>query len=205
MHTIHIRQGNVVLRFTKLVQFVPMNKATITKDMTVREIMALVPAAADIMVEYGLHCFSCSIGGVETLAQGCDMHGFDADTVDALVDDINEAIGQAPKRPQEITVTAAAAEAIGGIAKEQGKTAEILMVTVDEHGGFCLEFQDKPLEGDLEFTNSEVPDVKIFASVLTLSRIGGATIDLRDGVFKLDLPDEDGSCCGGDKGECGCH
>ena len=180
-----------------------MSTPTINKGMTVREIMALVPAAADIMVEYGLHCFSCSVGGVETLEQGCGMHGFDDDTVNALVDDINDAIHQAPKRPQEITVTAEAARAIGNIAKQQGKSDEILMVTVDEHGGFCLEFQDKALEGDMEFTNAEVPEVRIFASVLTLSRIGGATIDMRDNLFKLDLP-EDASCCGGDGGGCGC-
>lgn len=180
-----------------------MDTPTINKGMTVREIMALVPAAADIMVEYGLHCFSCSIGGVETLEQGGGMHGFDDETIDALVEDINDAMGQAPKRPQEITITAAAAQAIGGIAKQQGKEGDILIVTVDEQGGFCLEFQEKPLKGDLEFTNPEVPDVKIFASVLTLSRIGGATIDMRDSVFKLDLPDEDG-CCGNKESGCGC-
>lgn len=180
-----------------------METPVINKHMTVREIMALVPAAADIMVEYGLHCFSCSIGGVETLQQGCGMHGFDEETVEALVDDINDAIHQAPKRPQHLTVTATAARAIGEIAAQQDKQGDILVVTVDEQGGFCLEFQDKPLEGDKEFTHPEVPDVKIFASVLTLSRIGGATIDMRDNVFKLDLPEE-GACCGNTDAGCGC-
>lgn len=155
--------------------------------MTVREIITLVPVAADIMIEYGLHCFSCSIGGVETLAEGCRMHGFDEDTISALIDDINDAIGKAPKRPQTLTLTKDAALAIGAIAKEQGREEEILVVTLDERGGFCLEFQDTPLHGDVEFSCSEVPHVRIYASVLTLGRIGGATIDLRDGVFKLDL------------------
>lgn len=171
--------------------------------MTVREIIALVPAAADIMVEYGLHCFSCSVGGHETLQQGCGMHGFDDDTVDALVQDINDAIGQAPSRPQHITVTTDAARAIADIAANEGKANHILIVTVDEHGGFCLEFQESPLEGDKECTNPDVPGTRIFSSVLTLSRIGGATIDMREGRFKLDLPEDD--CCHGDAGACSCH
>ncbi len=174
--------------------------------MTVREIMTLVPAGADIMLEYGLHCFSCSVGGVETLEQGCHMHSFDDETIDALVEDINDAIGKAPKRPQTITVTADAARGIGEIAAKEGKSDHILIVMVDENGGFCLEFQDIPLEGDIDFSCPEVPGVRIFASVLTLGRIGGATIDMREGRFKLDLPEEEECCKGGGKtgGECGC-
>ncbi len=177
-----------------------MDTPTISKKMTVREIIALVPAAADIMTEYGLHCFSCSIGGVESLEEGCQMHGFDEETIEALIADVNDAIGSAPKRPQEITITADAARAIMKIANEQQRANDILVVTVDEHGGFCLEFQEKPLQGDLQFGCTEVPELKVYASVLTLSRIGGALIDLREGRFKLDVPGED--CC--TNGECHC-
>jgi hybrid cluster-associated redox disulfide protein len=180
-----------------------MTTATINQNMTVREIMTLVPAAADIMIEYGLHCFSCSVGGVETLAEGCQMHGFDTDTVEALVEDINCALGQAPKRPQELTITADAARGIHKIASAEGNDGQILVVTLDEQGAFCLEFQEKPLLGDMEFTNPDVAEVRIFASVLTLSRIGGATIDVREGRFKLDMPEE-GGCCKGTEESCGC-
>ena len=165
--------------------------------------MTLVPAGADIMLEYGLHCFSCSVGGVETLEQGCHMHSFDDETIDALVEDINDAIGKAPKRPQTITVTADAARGIGEIAAKEGESDHILIVMVDENGGFCLEFQEKPLLGDIEFTHPEGSDVRIFASVLTLSRIGGSTIDVREGRFKLDVPEEEG-CCKGTQESCGC-
>lgn len=178
-----------------------MTTPVISKGMTVREVITLVPVAADIMLEYGLHCFSCSVGGTETLEQGCSIHGFDEQTTEALIADINDAIGKAPKRPQELTITEPAARAIGDIAKQQNQEGSILVVTVDERSGFCLEFQKEPLLGDKEFFCSKVPDVKIYASVLTLSRIGGATIDLRDGVFKLDLA-EDNCCTAG--GSCGC-
>ena len=177
------------------------NDAKIHKGMTVREVIALVPAAADIMMEYGLHCFSCSVGGVETLEEGCRIHSFDNDTIDALVEDINDAIGKAPKRPQDLTVTAEAARSIAAIAKDQKREEEILVVTVDEQGGFCLEFQKKPLKGDMEFCAKEEPAIKVYASVLTLSRIGGAVIDVREGRFKLDLPED---CCQGEKKDCAC-
>lgn len=178
-------------------------KPQISAQMTVREIITLVPAAADIMTEYGLHCFSCSIGGVETLEEGAGMHGFDSDTLEALVDDINDAIDQAPSRPQEITITKPAAEGLQQIAKDQKMDDQILMVTLDANGGFCMEFQEKAIEGDLEFSCNEVPDFSIFVSVLTLSRIGGATIDFRDGRFALDLP-EDVACCKEGGGGCDC-
>ena len=181
-----------------------MTNATIDKHMIVREIITLVPAAADIMLAYGLHCFSCSVGGVETLEEGCRMHSMDDDTIDALVEDINDVIGQTPSRPQTLTITQDAARAIAKIAKQEHRENDILLVTVDEHGGFCLEFQEKPLQGDIDFSCPAVPEVRIFASVLTLSRIGGSTIDVREGRFKLDVPEE-GQCCGGDTKECGCR
>ena len=181
-----------------------MSAPTIHRNMTVREIISLVPVAADIMLEYGLHCFSCSVGGVETLEQGCHMHSMDDETIEALVDDINDAIGKAPKRPQTLVITKEAARAIGEIAEKENRVGQILVVTVDENGGFCLEFQKEPLQGDMDFTCSDVPEVRIYASVLTLSRIGGATIDVRDGRFKLDVPEEEGGCCKGNDGACDC-
>lgn len=178
----------------------------ISGDMTVREIITLVPIAADIMIEYGLHCFSCSVGGVETLAEGCQMHGFDTDTTTALIEDINDAIGKAPARPQFVTVTKEAAVGIRAIAEVEQKLDHILIVALDEQGAFCLEFQKAALEGDIECTNADVPDVRIFCSVLTLSRIGGAVISFTDGRFALDVPEEKG-CCGSEKGggNCDCR
>ena len=50
-------------------------KPVVTKDMTVRDIITLFPVAADVMASYGIHCFSCSLGGVESLEEGCTLHG----------------------------------------------------------------------------------------------------------------------------------
>ncbi|MBM3230695.1 DUF1858 domain-containing protein [Candidatus Peregrinibacteria bacterium] len=169
--------------------------------MTIRDVVAIFPEAADIMMEYGLHCFSCAVGGVETLMEGCRIHGFDDDTAAALIADINEARGKAPRRPLTITITEPAARGILEIMQREKKEHHILLVTLDETGGFCMEFRETAGDGDGTFGHTAVPDVRVCASAMTLSRIGGATIDFRDGRFKLDLKEE---CCKG-SGGCACH
>ena len=173
----------------------------IHKHMKVLEIITLFPGASSVMSEYGLHCHNCHVGGVETLEEAGKIHAFDAETVDMLLDDLNEALQDMPIRPQEITITEAAAHGILQIAKEQGHEGKGLSVVVDESGGFCMEFKEKPDEGERVFRNLNVPEVRVYASGLTLGRIGGATIDVRDGRFKLDL---EGGCCGDMKKDCNC-
>ncbi len=171
--------------------------------MRVYEIIAVCPQAADVMAAYGLHCFSCSIGGVESLQEGCSMHGFDGETVDALVEDINQTLRDQPLRPQQIEVTEAAAKAVEGIARAENRKEEGLAIVIDTNGGFCMEFRSTPDEGDQIFTEH---GLKVFISPLTLWRIGGATIDFRDGRFKLDVPEDrpTRSCaCNGQGCKCG--
>ena len=179
--------------------FIPV----VHKDMIVQDILSLCPEASDIMAEYGMHCFSCSIGGTETLHQGCELHGFDEDTMEALVEDLNDSIVNMPPRPQEITVTQEAAKAIAHIAKQEGYEGQGLTVQADAHGGFCMEFSKEPQKDDAKFSCKEEPDVHVFASPLTLWRIGGATIDYREQRFKLDLP-EDLQCHSSCGDSCGC-
>ncbi|MEK7218306.1 MAG: hypothetical protein AAB728_02470, partial [Patescibacteria group bacterium] len=59
----------------------------------------------------------------------------------------------------------------------------------DGRGGFCMEFMDGVTDGLRTFRHAGEPDVLTAASGLTLRRIGGATIDYREGRFKLDLMD----------------
>ena len=174
-------------------------------DMTVREITTLCPEAGDIMLQYGMHCFDCSVGGSETLTEAGRIHQFDDETVAALLEDINDAFAAAPERPQMLIVTDVAALAIRGIAASEGKAGQGLSVIVDDAGGFCMEFQEEQHPGDLCFTSQHQSDVRVFASPLTLARIGGATIDFRDGVFKLDLVDDQDVCECREHGACVCE
>ena len=173
----------------------------IHKKMTVGDIVTLCPDSENILAEYGLHCFNCSIGGVEQLEEGCRMHGFEDDEIDELVSDLNDLLQSTPKRPQTLTVTAPAARAIRSVAKAEGRIGEGLVVTADGRGGFCLEFRDSSQADEMVFHNKDEPDVRIFASTITLTRIGGSTIDFREERFKLDLPED---CCRCDNGQNAC-
>lgn len=175
----------------------------VQRDMRILDILLLSSQAADIMAEYGLHCFSCSMGGMESLEDGCRMHDFTDEVIDALVEDLNDMLKEQPLRPPEITITDPAAEALLEIAKAEGHEGDFLIVTVDQHGGFCMEFTKEKADDDFEFRNSSVPELHVLVSPFTLFRIGGATIDYREDRFKLDLPE--GGCCGGNQDECGCH
>jgi hybrid cluster-associated redox disulfide protein len=171
--------------------------------MRVYEIIAMCPEAPEIMAAYGLHCFSCSIGGVESLEDGCSLHGFTDETVEALIDDLNDAICNSPSRPEHVTLTPLAARAIRQIASQEGLKTHGLTIVPDNQGGFCMEFRSAPEPDDLVFPCAEEKDVSVFVSPAMLWRVGGAVIDFREGRFKLDLVDEQATCdCNGKS--CGC-
>lgn len=194
----------------------------IHRHMPILEIVTLIPRAKSVLAEYGLHCFSCFGSETENLAEGCRVHGFSDEEISELVDDLNQMLNDLPPRPQTLELTAEAARAFRKVAKEdaaanrrserkgksgrRGNRASIgLSVVADASGGFCVEFRQKPCASDRIFENPEEPGVRIFASPLTLRRIGGAVIDFREGRFKLDLP-EDAQKTGCDCTQnCDCH
>jgi hybrid cluster-associated redox disulfide protein len=176
----------------------------ISKNMAVSEIIAVLPEAVPLLAEYGLHCFNCAYNTLETLDEGCKNHGFEDVDIEDLVIDLNELLRDRPARPETLTITREAALALKDIAEKEGKLAETLHVSVDEAGAFCLEFLPEAGPEDRVFFHREVPDLKVFASATTLTRVGGATIDLRDGRFKLDLPEVLQGCACGSEGECQC-
>ena len=61
----------------------------ITKDMSIMEIVVKHPEAARVMMELGLGCIGCAAAQFETLAEGAEVHGIDADM---MVQAINDAI-----------------------------------------------------------------------------------------------------------------
>lgn len=180
--------------------------------MRVSDILALLPHAAPLLARYGLSCFGCSANTLESIEDGCRSHGMPEAEIDDLITDLNELLKHRPDRPQTLTVTDAAARSLYGILEGQGKAGWGLQVGLDESGGFCMELRAEAAAEDRIFTNATVPELRLFASPLTLGSIGGATIDLRDGRFKLDLPEDalkkqcacGGNCSCGGTGECGC-
>lgn len=174
--------------------------------MSVSEILAILPEAEPVLAEYGLHCFNCASSSYETLEEGYYTHRFAEDQLDELVADLNELLRTRPVRPQSLEVTKDAAENLKNIAEAEGRLGQALEVGFDEAGGFCMEFRPEADPDWKVFAHREVPELRLYASSFTLGRIGGATIDFREGRFKLDLPDAHAAktCACGGKGECGC-
>ena len=64
----------------------------VTHDTRIADIVRAYPDAAPIVMSYGLHCIGCHIGEFETLEQGCKGHGMTDETIQELVDELNEFI-----------------------------------------------------------------------------------------------------------------
>jgi hybrid cluster-associated redox disulfide protein len=178
----------------------------LSRGMRVSDILTLLPNAESLLAQYGLSCYSCAANAYETLEDGCRSHGMPEAEIDDLVTDLNELLKDRPERPQTLSITEPAAQALKELMASQGKSGWGLKVGLDDGGGFAMEFVEKESTGDQIFVNDAVSDVRLFATSLTLASIGGSTIDLREGRFKLDLPSSGKKACAcGGTGECQCE
>lgn len=59
----------------------------VTKDMIVADVLQLDPGTAPFFLEIGMHCLGCPSATGESVADACAVHGVDADT---LVARLNE-------------------------------------------------------------------------------------------------------------------
>jgi hybrid cluster-associated redox disulfide protein len=67
-----------------------MTEETITKNMTIGEVLEKFPATeAVFMKHFGNGCFTCPGAKTEDIAFGATMHGLDAESI---INDLNEAI-----------------------------------------------------------------------------------------------------------------
>ena len=68
-----------------------MSEDTITKNMTIGEVMEKHPETeAVFMKHFGNGCFTCPGAKTEDIAFGCTMHGMDVDTI---IGELNEVVG----------------------------------------------------------------------------------------------------------------
>jgi hybrid cluster-associated redox disulfide protein len=62
---------------------------TITKEMTIGEVVEKFPQSVEVFLRHGLMCFGCAVARFENVEQGARAHGID---VEALVTDLNAAV-----------------------------------------------------------------------------------------------------------------
>lgn len=60
---------------------------SITKQMSIGQVLSLDRSTASIFISQGMHCLGCPHATAETLEQACAAHGAD---VDALVEKLND-------------------------------------------------------------------------------------------------------------------
>ena len=63
-------------------------KVEITKDMTLAEVLNYREQAPEIMMGFGMHCFSCGIAQMETVEEAAMVHDID---LKLLLEKLNEA------------------------------------------------------------------------------------------------------------------
>lgn len=66
-------------------------KAKITKDMTLGELVRKYPEAAEVMLKHGMHCIGCHMATMETIGEGAAGHGITGKDLDQLIKEMNEA------------------------------------------------------------------------------------------------------------------
>jgi hybrid cluster-associated redox disulfide protein len=62
---------------------------SITKEMTIGEVVEKYPQSVEVFLRHGLMCFGCAVARFENVAQGAMAHGID---VEALMKDLNAAV-----------------------------------------------------------------------------------------------------------------
>jgi len=64
---------------------------TISKDMSIGEVVQKHPETVAVFFQHGLGCVGCAAARFENIEQGAKAHGID---VDNLVKDLNQAVVQ---------------------------------------------------------------------------------------------------------------
>ena len=59
---------------------------TITKQMSIGQVLNMDRGTARIFMEFGMHCLGCPHATAESIADACAAHGSDAD---ALIEKLN--------------------------------------------------------------------------------------------------------------------
>ena len=62
---------------------------TITKDMTIGEILRANPNVAPVLMSAGMHCVGCPSAQGESLEEAAMVHGMDIEVLMAKIDALN--------------------------------------------------------------------------------------------------------------------
>ena len=84
-----------------------MINLTITKDMSILEVVQKYPDTAMVFMYAGMGCLGCAAARFENIEQGCMAHGIDADKLVEALNEVAEAQDAEEAAENEEAVSAA--------------------------------------------------------------------------------------------------
>jgi iron-sulfur cluster assembly accessory protein len=166
----------------------PAVKENATKNTKIGELASKYPIAIGILFAKGMHCVGCHASAFETVRQGAEAHGMKPSEIDALVDEINQAIAKDESEMQEncpdspVKITEAAGLQFAKILEAEGKTGFGLRILKPEGGPagrFEMDFEQSAGKDDLEFG---CRGIRVIVSKKLEPEVRGAVIDFRETV-----------------------
>lgn len=67
-------------------------KLDITKDTNLADLVFAYPQAAEVLLDYGLHCVGCAGNSFDTIEMGAKIHGMTAEEINEIVERVKEVI-----------------------------------------------------------------------------------------------------------------
>jgi len=64
----------------------------VTKDTNLADLITKFPEAAEVLLDYGLHCVGCVASHFDTVEAGARIHGYSDEEIVEMVNRINEVI-----------------------------------------------------------------------------------------------------------------
>ncbi len=173
----------------------------INGDMNIGEVVARFPETAEIMTSYGLHCVGCHVNPYESIKNGAMGHGMKAETVEAMLKEMNEAVAGIDD-DRDILLSDSAVKKFSELMEKEGKASWGLKFTVEPGGcsgnTYVMDFAEKPEANEKTVTEK---GMKVFVEKDVFSMVKGVRIDYSDGLngsgFKITNPNASKTCgCG---------
>lgn len=181
-----------------------MSEEAVKRDMTIGDVVKKFPVAAEVFMEYGLHCVGCHVSYWETIEEGARGHGMSDEEIDMMVRDANTLIAS-PKHTatdsNDVHLTQSAIEKVKSFMQEDEKDA-FFRIGLAEGGcsGYSYVFSiDKVAKNDdVHFVAG---DLKVIVAPAHMEHLRGAIVDyvetLQESGFKVRNPNAQHTCgCG---------
>lgn len=155
-----------------------MTITSFTGKETIIEILNKLPEAEDILIAHGLHCVGCSMGGYETLEEGCQGHGFSSEELQDILDNLNLQLNEKKIQiSQPLKLTKEAEKKLILFQKQQKKMGYGVKIDTTKTRGnwnYSLDFCKTPKK---EWVTINTYKIKLFLSTDSNDQLYNHTID----------------------------